>query len=105
MASTRCEDRGSEHWILLEGELDHEGCEEIRQSFQAAAAHQSGHVVVDLKDVSFVSSQGIWMLIQAHKKLKERGGQMLLHGVQPHVHKVFDTVGIFRAIPEWGKPA
>jgi len=29
----------------------------------------------------------------------------LLHGVQPHVHKVFDTVGIFRAIPEWGKPA
>ena len=105
MTAARWEDRGEERWIQLSGELDHDGCDEVRSAFLAAAGEANGEVVVDMSRVSFVSSQGIWMLLQVHKQLQGTGRRLLVRSMQPHVHKVLDTVGVFKAIPEWDERA
>ena len=102
MTSTRWEDREKERLIRLEGELDHDGCEEVDAAFREATADVSqARVVVDMGEVTFVSSQGIWMMLQAHARLKEQGRALQVLGMRPHIAKVFETVGVFRAVPEW----
>ncbi|MHC4137566.1 MAG: STAS domain-containing protein [Planctomycetota bacterium] len=101
MTSTRWEDGEKERLIRLEGELDHDGCEEVDAAFREATADVSKNVVVDMSEVTFVSSQGIWMMLQAHARLKDEGRVLQVRGMRPHIFKVFETVGVFRAVPEW----
>ena len=101
MTSTRWEDGEKERLIRLEGELDHDGCEEVDAAFREATANGPQDVVVDMSDVTFVSSQGIWMMLQAHARLKDEGRVLQVRGMRPHISRVFETVGVFRAVPEW----
>ena len=101
MTSTRYEDGADGRLIHLEGELDHEGVEEIVDAFNEAVGGAADRVTVDMGGVSFVSSQGIWLMLQTHKQLAGEGRVMHVRNFRPHVHRVFDTVGVFKAVPEW----
>jgi len=102
MTSTRWEDGEKERLVRLSGELDHDGCEEVDAAFREAITNVSrDRVVVDMSEVTFVSSQGIWMMLQAHAQLKGEGRVLHVRGMRPHISKVFETVGVFRAVPEW----
>lgn len=52
--------------------------------------------IVDLENLSYVSSAGVRSLFKARKKAHEAGGQLLLVKPQPQVKKVFD---IIKALP------
>jgi anti-anti-sigma factor len=101
MTSTSWEDGEKGRLIWLEGELDHDGCEEVDAAFRAATIDVKTDVVVDMSEVTFVSSQGIWMMLQAHARLKDQGRKLHVRGMRPHISKVFETVGVYRAVPEW----
>jgi len=95
------EDRHDVRHVFLEGELDHEACETIAAAWKDLLATAPGPVVVEMGAVTFVSSQGIGLLLQARARLKREGLEMFVHGLQPHVRKTLDTVGVFKAAPEW----
>jgi anti-anti-sigma factor len=97
----RWEDRGASRHVFLDGELDHEACDAIASSFRAAIDEAQGTVVVHLAEVSFVSSKGIWMLLEARSRMRRAGRKLLVRGLRPHVRKTFETVGVFKAAPEW----
>jgi anti-anti-sigma factor len=97
----RCEDRPEGRHLFLHGELDHEGCDAIQLPFRDALAQSKGTVVVHLHDVPFVSSKGIWLFLESRAKLRREGRSLLLKGLSPHVRKTFETVGVFKAAPEW----
>ncbi|MHC4550301.1 MAG: STAS domain-containing protein [Planctomycetota bacterium] len=101
MTTTCWEDGDGHRLVRVAGELDHEGCEEIAEAFAQATAGGPGEVVVDLSGVTFVSSQGIWMMLQTYRQLGAQGRNLQVRGMRPHIYKVFETVGVFRAIPEW----
>jgi anti-sigma B factor antagonist len=94
-----CETRGQETWIHLEGELDDEGCEQVAPVLLHAEG--AGTVVVDMSGVTFVSSQGIGLMLQTYRKLKEEGRTVRLRGLRPHIRKSFAIVGVFAVVPEW----
>jgi len=95
------EDRHGVRHIFLEGELDHETCETIGSAWRDLLSSAAGTVVVEMGAVTFVSSQGIGLLLQARAQLKRDNRELLVHGLRPHVRKAFDTVGVFKAAPEW----
>jgi len=97
----RWEDQRDGRHVYLDGELDHEACDELGDAFRDAIEGAEGTVVVSLHKVPFVSSKGIWLLLEARSKLKREGRQMLVRGLSPHVRKTFETVGVFKAAPEW----
>ena len=103
MTSANWEDQDEGRLIRIEGELDHDGCDEIKACLEEAMTGSAGSVTIDMAAVTFVSSQGIWMLLRAHKALKDEGRRLLMRDLRPHVYKVFDTVGIFHAIPDWNE--
>lgn len=64
--------------ITISERLDLQGTEKIEQSFLALTKTGQQNVVVDVSDVTFLSSVGIRMLIASSKALKETGGRMAL---------------------------
>jgi len=97
----RWEDQRDGRHIFLEGELDHEACDTIGTAFHDAVGQAAGDVIVNLHRVPFVSSKGIWLLLEARSNLKRDGRRLLVRGLGPHVRKTFETVGVFKAAPEW----
>jgi stage II sporulation protein AA (anti-sigma F factor antagonist) len=94
-----CETRGEQTWIHLEGEFDHEGCEQVAPVLLRAGG--AGTVVVDMSRVTFVASEGIGLVLRAHRKLREQGRTLLLRGLRPHIRRSFEIVGVFKVVPEW----
>jgi anti-anti-sigma factor len=97
----RFEDRRNARWIHLDGELDSDGCAEMGDQFRAAVASGPDAVVVDMTQVTFVASHGIRLLLQANRKLREAGRSLRIAGLSPRIRRVFETTGLFEAIPEY----
>jgi len=45
--------------------------------------------VLDFTNVGHMSSSALGMLITLHKRIRERGGQLCLSGIQPPIYEVF----------------
>lgn len=54
-------------------------------------------IIFDMKDVGFVSSAGVGVILVAEQSLKPSGGRVLMVNLQPQIKKVFDIV---KALPE-----
>jgi len=85
-------------WIVLEGELDHEGCAIVRERFADSVREGRGDVVVVLEGVTFLSSMGVGMLLRAREVLNERGRKLKLSGIRTPVRRALELmnlVGVF----------
>ena len=63
-------------------------------------------LVFDMKEVEYISSAGVRVVLKAQKVLKKTQGKVVLMNLQPHVKKVFDIINalpsqqIFSSIEE-----
>jgi anti-sigma B factor antagonist len=87
------------HRMILAGRMDGAGTEQVTSDFTAVIATQPARVVVDMRQVVFLSSVGIRLLLSNAKSLKQYGGLMAIAGPQPMVREVLEIVGIARLIP------
>ena len=85
--------------IELIGSLDMTGTYDIEVEFVRRCDGDNVHVIVDLSQVSYLSSIGIPMLINTAKSVVSRGGKMALLNPQQNVAEVLDVVGIQQIIP------
>jgi anti-anti-sigma factor len=54
-------------------------------------------IIFDMKDVSYVSSAGVGVVLAAEQSLKANQGKVIMGNLQPHIKKVFDIV---KALPD-----
>ena len=54
-------------------------------------------VLFDMKQVSYINSKGLRVILKVHQALKSRGGRVFLMNLQPDIRKVFD---IINALPK-----
>ena len=80
--------------IKLGGRLDLEGTNSIEKQFIQYCAGENVFVLVDLSEVTYLSSIGIPMLITSAKAISNRGGRMALLNPQANVRSVMDVTGV-----------
>jgi anti-sigma B factor antagonist len=85
--------------VEISGDLDSHGTREIEDTLEAAIHDRSARVMVDLSQVSFLSSRGIAMLVRTAKVLKGGGGSLGLVGLQPQVAEVMKIAGFSSIFP------
>jgi anti-anti-sigma factor len=86
--------------IILSGRLDTAGSEEIATKFAVLAASGKRRVVVELGEVTFLSSMGIRALVANAKAQQSRGGRLvLLVGGNAAVAGTLEATGIDALIP------
>ena len=76
--------------VTAVGQLDLAVKDELRDVLQPL----TGDVVVDLSEVSFVDSSAIGVLVGAHRRLTENGGNLRLRNPQDMPRRVLEIVGL-----------
>ena len=81
--------------IALKGEIDHHSAREIMQSIGAKVDQYLPLVcALDFKEVSFMDSSGIAIVIHCVRRLRELGGKVYLQNVPAQPLKVLKAAGI-----------
>ncbi|PZD93470.1 anti-sigma F factor antagonist [Paenibacillus sambharensis] len=85
--------------VRLKGELDHHTADSVRQQMEEAILRgSSDHVILSLKDLLFMDSSGLGVILGRYKLLKSRGGKMVVCDVNPAVHRLFELSGLFKIL-------
>ena len=85
--------------IALTGEIDHHCARGYIQSIAAKIeAYTPNICVLDFKEVSFVDSSGIAVVINALRSMAQIEGKLLLTGISPQPMRVFRASGIDKLV-------
>ncbi len=82
---------------FLEGEIDHHSASVIRYEIDAAVEKVNPEVLIlDFKDVTFMDSSGIGLVMGRYKIMKPIGGELHVSNTSPHIYKVMKLAGLDR---------
>lgn len=86
--------------VRLAGELDQCSASGIRRDLdQLLRDLRVRHLVIDLKDMPFMDSSGLGVILGRYRMMRERGGTVSLMHLSPQVKRVYDLSGMARIIP------
>ena len=85
--------------IALTGEIDHHCAKSYIQVIAAKIETYTPEVcVLDFRDVTFVDSSGIAVVINALRSMTQIEGRLLLTGIAPQPMRVFRASGIDKLV-------
>jgi anti-sigma B factor antagonist len=82
-------------FVALRGRLDAQTAPTLDERL-AVVLESATALLFDLRDLEYISSAGIRVMVKTRKALEARGGGVAIAHVQPPVRKVFD---ILKALP------
>lgn len=84
---------GTVNVICLRGRLDAYTANDLDEKLKSMAATNQIRLVLNLKELEYVGSSGLRVLLAALKQVKKQGGDIRLAGLQTSVKDVFDMAG------------
>lgn len=96
--SCTVEDVAHGRLVCIRGQADTAAVAEIERAFLRVAAGRPRLVVLDLSEMSFVSSLAMGLLVTLHKAVTRQGGQLRLAAVQPLVAAAFARVRLLELL-------
>ena len=85
--------------LALQGRLDTAGVGEVELGFTAHTVPRAKPLLLDMSEVTFLSSLGLRMLLTVAKALDRRGAKMVLLSPQPAVREVLKLSGFDQLMP------
>jgi anti-sigma B factor antagonist len=82
--------------FVLQGRVDTQGAAELDDTLQAAAAEGKHKMVLDMADVSYISSSGLRTMADVVTKGRAAGGDLKLAAVSRKVLRVLRIIGFDR---------
>ncbi len=81
--------------IALRGEIDHHAAREIMQALSAKIdLYLPLRCILDFRDVTFMDSSGIAVVIHTLRRMNTLQGRLLLQNIPPQPYKVLRAAGI-----------
>lgn len=85
--------------VFVTGELDHYSAQSVRRELDTLIARPGvKRLVLDLRDMAFMDSSGIGVILGRYRELRERGGSVAVKNMNPQVEKVFTLSGMKQVI-------
>ncbi len=80
--------------LSLSGRLDIEAVQVATPTVRSALEQSAAGMVVDLREVDFISSSGFRMLLAVYQEAQRAGKALALAHPQPAVYKIFKVAGL-----------
>jgi anti-anti-sigma factor len=80
--------------ICLVGEVDLDAAPALAAALKRAGRGKAKKVVLDLSQVTYLSSSGVSAILDACGELEARGGELILTGARGSVRVVLDLLGL-----------
>ena len=82
--------------VELQGELDHHSAAGIREEIDRTVdAFRVKHLVLSFRDVTFMDSAGIGMVVGRYNKVEAAGGTLVITGCSAYIHRILEMAGVF----------
>ena len=82
------------HVVTVSGEIDLFTAPEFKQRMSALIDAGRSRIVVDLTETTFIDSSSLGVLIGAHRRLKLRGGSLVVVCNDEAIAKTFKITGL-----------
>jgi anti-sigma B factor antagonist len=79
--------------LAVHGEVDLATVDALRAKLSTALEH-ADKVVLDLREVTFMDTQGLAAVIEAQHKAAERGTRLVIVRAPERVHRLFEMIGL-----------
>lgn len=80
--------------LRVSGELDAYSVPTLTSVLERRAAADSGSVVLDMAEVTFVDSSALQALVEFHQRFVEKGGALLIASPSPALLRLLDITGL-----------
>jgi anti-sigma B factor antagonist len=80
---------GNRTVLRLSGELDLDNARLLQSELEGADVENASTVLVDLRELEFMDSTGLRMLLTTHQRLQQRGAELAVTGVSVQVERLF----------------
>ncbi|NQV33534.1 MAG: STAS domain-containing protein [Phycisphaeraceae bacterium] len=78
--------------FVLKGELNNQTSGQLNQAISNMLDAPATTLVLDMKEISFISSTGIGVIVKTRNTLKQKGSDLTMVNIQPQVKRVFDIM-------------
>jgi anti-sigma B factor antagonist len=78
--------------LTVKGFIDTTTAPEFEKAFQGVLSDKKYKIVIDLKDVNYISSAGWGIFISEIKRIRGQKGDLFLSGMSPEVTEVFELL-------------
>ena len=78
--------------ISLAGSLDTDTAPQLESRIDESIDSSVTALILDMKDLEFLSSAGLGIIFMTMKELKNRQGQIMLINLQPQIQRVFEII-------------
>ncbi|MDR2497581.1 MAG: STAS domain-containing protein [Tannerellaceae bacterium] len=85
--------QGPETMISLSGQLDTLSAVDFEKEIRKAIDSSPGIIVLDGKDLTYISSAGLRLLLTLRKGLAEKGGRLKLQNIREEIMEIFNITG------------
>ena len=83
----------------LNGRLDSNTSQGFEEKIFSAITDGSKQMVIDFKDIDYISSAGLRVILKATKALNREKGKIMLCSMQDYVKEVFEIAGFDAFLP------
>ena len=78
--------------LSLAGSLDTDTAPQLQNRIAESVDSRVTLLILDMKDLEFLSSAGLRVIFMARKKMDSRNGRFMLLNLQPQVKRVFEII-------------
>ena len=64
----------------------------LEKELNSLLERSAAAIILDMKDVAYISSLGIGIILRTKKILKERNGRLLMANLQPRIKRIFEII-------------
>ena len=83
----------------LSGDIDHHTAKPMREEIDAAAdKNMPSLLVLDFKDVTFMDSSGIGIIIGRYKYLNHKGGKIYVRNTKSNIERILTISGMYKIV-------
>ncbi len=84
--------------INLDGRIDNEGTVIFQEALDKLFDMETAKVVFNFSNLNFINSSGIGKLLLFYKKFKNKGGDILISGINDDVFTLFKAIRLDKLI-------
>lgn len=85
--------------IYLTGDIDQHVVSNMRSEIDLTIRQNNiKNIIFDFKEVEFMDSSGLGMILSRYKSIKQTEGELMLSNVSENTMRLFDMVGIRKII-------
>ena len=80
--------------LVGRGEIDYATLDVLEGELDKATASDAETVVVDMRDVTYIDSAGLGVLVKAHRRMTSQNRALVLRVTSPDIIKLFEITGL-----------